>query len=62
MIKLSFYSHLKYLVFLVCKYLLCEDEVDFTDVLILGIGFLVSTAGVFLGVKVGNFVSGTEVL
>jgi hypothetical protein len=49
-------------VFLVCKYLLCEDEVDFTDVLILGIGFLVSTAGVFLGVKVGNFVSGTEVL
>ncbi len=35
--------------------LLKDDELDFTDVFIVGIGFLLSTVKVFLGVKVGNF-------
>jgi hypothetical protein len=35
--------------------LLKDDELDFTGVFIFGIGFLLSTVKVFLGVKVGNF-------
>ncbi len=40
---------------LVCRGLLNDDELDFTDVFIVGIGFLLSTVKVFLGMKVGNF-------
>jgi len=40
---------------LVCRGLLHDNELDFTDVFIVGIGFLLSTVKLFLGMKVGNF-------
>jgi hypothetical protein len=50
-----FFSSVATIGIFVCEGLFNEDEIDLTDVLIVGIEFLRSTVEVTLAVKVGNF-------